>query len=96
MLISGGYYSEASKITAEKLGLFIQKRYAHKRASFAEAGDFKAIMLLGFTFSRGMPLDPLINKINGRTKRLKRIGCIELILDGKLGDYFIQDFILLN
>ncbi|MGB7785290.1 MAG: hypothetical protein WBL27_04235 [Salinimicrobium sp.] len=35
------------------------------------AGDFKAKSLLGLLFG-SFPLDPVINAINGRTKRLKR------------------------
>lgn len=40
------------------------------------AGDFKPIMLLSM-IGGGMPLDPLINKINGRTKRLKKLIVVE-------------------
>ena len=39
-------------------------------------GDFKPIMLLGL-LGGSMPLDPLINKINGRTKRLKKLVVVE-------------------
>ncbi|SHG09664.1 hypothetical protein SAMN05444396_104294 [Flavobacterium segetis] len=40
------------------------------------AGDFKPVMLLNL-LGGSMPLDPLINKINGRTKRLKKIVTVE-------------------
>jgi hypothetical protein len=86
---------EASKITAESLGVipFGQKRYTQAERHLQTAGDFKPIMLLGLLVG-SMPLDPLINKINGRTKRLKKLVVIEgkLAMMEKLDDYFIQDF----
>ena len=86
---------EASKITAESLGVipFGQKRYTQAERHLQTAGDFKPIMLLGL-LGGSMPLDPLINKINGRTKRLKKLVVIEgkLAMMEKLDEYFIQDF----
>jgi hypothetical protein len=40
------------------------------------AGDFKPIMLLGL-LGGSMELDPLLNMINGRTKRLKKLVVVE-------------------
>ncbi|MDI5886581.1 hypothetical protein [Flavobacterium yafengii] len=40
------------------------------------AGDFKPTMLLNL-LGGSMPLDPLINKINGRTKQLKKLVLLE-------------------
>lgn len=64
--------NENVNITAENLGIIPrgQKKYTQAERQLATAGDFKPIMLLGL-LGGSMPLDPLINKISGRTKRLK-------------------------
>ena len=64
--------NENADITAEKLGIIPrgQKKYTQAERQLATAGDFKPIMLLGL-LGGSMQLDPLMNKINGRTKRLK-------------------------
>lgn len=61
-------------ISAEKLGIVPknQKRYTPAERKLYTAGDFKPIMLLGL-LAGSMPLDPLINAINGRTKRMKKL-----------------------
>jgi len=61
-------------ITAEKLGIVPknQKQYTPAERKLYTAGDFKPIMLLGL-LAGSMPLDPLINAINGRTKRMKQL-----------------------
>jgi hypothetical protein len=70
-----------------------QKSYTPAERKLRTAGDFKPIMLLGL-IAGSMPLDPLINKINGRTKRLKK----EVILEKKelnikyLGVLFEEDY----
>ena len=51
-------------------------RYSSAERKLKTAGDFKPIMLLGL-LGGGMELDPLINKINGRTKRLKKLVVLE-------------------
>ncbi len=51
-------------------------QYTPAERRLKTAGDFKPIMLLGL-LGGGMPLDPLINKINGRTKRLKKLVILE-------------------
>ncbi|WP_289665099.1 carboxypeptidase-like regulatory domain-containing protein [Flavobacterium panacagri] len=64
--------NEKTNITAENLGIVPhgQKKFTQAERQLATAGDFKPIMLLGL-LGGSMQLDPLINKINGRTKRLK-------------------------
>lgn len=52
------------------------KRFTPAERKLQTAGDFKPIMLLGL-LGGSMPLDPLINKINGRTKRLKVLVALE-------------------
>jgi hypothetical protein len=51
-------------------------KYTVAERRLKTAGDFKPIMLLQI-IGGGMPLDPLINKINGRTKRLKKLIVLE-------------------
>ncbi|WP_165930189.1 hypothetical protein [Flavobacterium ranwuense] len=51
-------------------------KYTPAERRLRTAGDFKPIMLLGL-LGGSMPLDPLINKINGRTKRLKKLVILE-------------------
>jgi len=64
--------NDNTAITAENLGIIPrgQKKYTQAERQLATAGDFKPVMLLGL-LGGSMQLDPLINKINGRTKRLK-------------------------
>lgn len=59
-------------ITAEKLGIVPkgQKRYSPAERKLETAGDFKPIQLLSI-LGGSMPLDPVLNAINGRTSRLK-------------------------
>ncbi|MDG2433424.1 hypothetical protein [Flavobacterium sp.] len=86
---------KTSKITTESIGVipFGQKRYTQAERHLQTAGDWKPIMLLGL-IGGSMPLDPLINKINGRTKRLKKLVVLEgkLAMIEKLDEYFVQDF----
>lgn len=67
-----------SAITAENLGIIPkgQKKYSPAERKLATAGDFKAISLLGL-LGGSMDIDPIINKINGRTKRLKKYVDVE-------------------
>lgn len=90
--------NENANITAENLGIIPrgQKKYTQAERQLATAGDFKPIMLLGL-LGGSMQLDPLINKISGRTKRLKANVEIEkkeknLLQLGYLFDdvYFVQ------
>ncbi|MEG1228855.1 MAG: carboxypeptidase-like regulatory domain-containing protein [Flavobacterium sp.] len=60
-------------INAVNLGIVSknQKKYTAAERKLAVAGDFKLISLLGL-LGGSMPLDPILNKINGRTKNLKK------------------------
>lgn len=60
-------------INAVNLGIVSknQKKYTAAERKLAVAGDFKPISLLGL-LGGSMPLDPILNKINGRTKSLKK------------------------
>lgn len=65
--------NENASINAVSLGIVPkdQKRYTNAERKLATAGDFKPIMLLGL-LGGSMALDPLLNKISGRTKELKK------------------------
>ena len=73
-----------NNINARSLGIVPenQKTYTQAERKLKTAGDFKPIMLLGL-LGGSMPLDPLINKINGRTKRLKK----QLLIEGKAANF---------
>lgn len=60
-------------ITAEKIGIISenQKKYTPAERRLKTAGDFKPTHLLSL-LGGSSPLDPIINKISGRTKRLKK------------------------
>ncbi|MFH6935654.1 carboxypeptidase-like regulatory domain-containing protein [Flavobacterium sp. FlaQc-30] len=64
---------EYAHINAVNLGIVSknQKKYTAAERKLAVAGDFKPISLLGL-LGGSMPLDPILNKINGRTKNLKK------------------------
>lgn len=84
-----------NNINAVSLGIISanHKFYTPAERKLQTAGDFKPIMLLGL-IGGSMPLDLLINKINGRTKRLKS----EVVLERKelnikyLGILFEEDY----
>lgn len=65
-------------ITAENLGIVPhgQKTFTPAERKLATAGDFKPVHLLGL-LGGSFKLDPLLNKINGRTKKLKELVEIE-------------------
>lgn len=65
--------NEYAHINAVDLGIVSknQKKYTAAERKLAVAGDFKPISLLGL-LGGSMPLDPVLNKINGRTKNLKK------------------------
>jgi hypothetical protein len=67
-------------INAVSLGIVSknQKTYTPAERKLRTAGEFKPIMLLGL-IGGSMALNPLINKINGRTKRRKK----EVLLEKK-------------
>ena len=64
--------NDNQNITAENLGIIPkgQKKYTPAERKLATAGDFKPIALLGL-LGGSLDIDPIINKINGRTKKLK-------------------------
>jgi hypothetical protein len=61
------------EITAEKLGIipYGQKKYTAAERKLYTAGDFKPIHLLGL-LAGSLEVDPILNKINGRTAMLKK------------------------
>ena len=61
------------EINAKNLGIIPknQKTPTPAERRLQTAGDFRPIMLLNL-LGGSLPLDPIINKINGRTKRLKK------------------------
>ncbi|MGL2993755.1 hypothetical protein [Flavobacterium sp. TSSA_36] len=60
-------------ISAEKLGIIKQnqKKYTPAERRLKTAGDFKPIHLLGL-LGGSLAVDPILNKISGRTKNLKK------------------------
>lgn len=74
-----------SHINAESLGITNGvKTYTPAERKLQTAGDFKPIHLLGI-LGGSLPLDPVLNAINGRTKRLKEEIKIE-----KKEDYLLK------
>ena len=60
-----------SHLNAESLGITNGvKTYTPAERKLKTAGDFKPIHLLGI-LGGSLPVDPILNAINGRTKRLK-------------------------
>ena len=84
-----------SNFSAVSLGILSKepKRYSPAERKLQTAGDFKPIMLLNL-IGGTMPLDPLINKINGRTKRLKKLVALEQkeIYLNKISELYPRDF----
>ncbi|GGE96944.1 carboxypeptidase-like regulatory domain-containing protein [Flavobacterium limi] len=78
--------NENANITAENLGIIPkdQKKYTPAERKLATAGDFKPVHLLGL-LGGSVEIDPVINKINGRTKKLK----INLEIEKK--EYYIEE-----
>jgi hypothetical protein len=90
---------DGSSITSEKLGIVPagQKRYTPAERKLYTAGDFKPVMLVGLLFG-SMPLDTVINAINGRTKRMKELVALEKreMLLGKLENIYAASEITSN
>lgn len=65
--------NENAQITAESLGIVPkdQKKYTPAERKLKTAGDFKPIHLLGL-LGGSLQVDPILNAINGKTKRLKK------------------------
>jgi len=72
------------------------KRKTKSERLLAEAGDFKPKMLLGL-LTGGIPLNPIINGISGRTKELKKRVALEantklmITLKNNLGEAFFKE-----
>jgi hypothetical protein len=81
---------EIKSYNAVSLGILQKpaKRYTPLERRLKTAGDFKPIHLLGL-LGGSLPLDPIFNAINGKTKRLKKE--IKLEQNQKRGALF-QDF----
>ena len=88
-----------SEFSVVSLGILAKEpvRYSPAERKLQTAGDFKPIMLLGL-LGGSMPLDPLINKINGRTKRLKKLVALEKkeIYLNKISELYPNDFFTNN
>ncbi|MDD2820595.1 MAG: carboxypeptidase-like regulatory domain-containing protein [Flavobacterium sp.] len=65
--------NEHPEITAENIGVipYGQKKYTPAERKLYTAGDFKPIHLLGL-LGGTLAVDPIINKINGKSKKLKK------------------------
>lgn len=65
--------NEYANINAVNLGIIPkdQKKYTPAERRLKTAGDFKPIHLLGL-LGGSLPVDPILNAINGRTKMLKK------------------------
>ncbi len=66
------------ELDAVELGILQQpaKKYTQAERHLKTAGDFKPVHLLGLLGGQ-LPIDPIINSINGKTKRLKKELAIE-------------------
>jgi len=86
-----------SNITAESLGLVSKgiKTYTPAERKLRTAGDFKPIHLLAI-LGGSLAIDPILNKINGRTDRLKKEIKIERseMLQQKLSAMFEEEYFI--
>ena len=86
-----------SKINTVDLGIqqTAAKTYTTAERRLQTTGDFKPIMLLGL-LGGSMPLDPIINAINGRTKRMKKYVAFEKIelRTAKLSNMFSDEYFI--
>lgn len=80
-----------SKIDAYSLGIIPKpvKTPTHYERQLLTAGDFKPIHLLGL-LGGSLQVDPILNAINGRTKRLKKYVAIEK--QQKYQEYLSENF----
>ncbi|ESU23284.1 hypothetical protein FEDK69T_14400 [Flavobacterium enshiense DK69] len=86
-----------SGINAVSLGIVPKgmKTYTPAERRLQTAGDFKAIHLLGI-LGGSLPVDPIINKINGRTDRIKKEIKVERseMLQQKLSTLFDETYFI--
>ena len=83
------------------LGLITRRpeKLSTNERKLKEAGDFKAVQLLGI-IGGGVPIIPMLNKITGRTKRLKKRVAVEnennlkAYLQHHYGDFLYKDLAL--
>ncbi len=73
--------TKSKKIDAYSLGIVPEKikQRTRKERQLYTAGDFKPIHLLGI-LGGNLPIEPIINSINGTTKRIKK----EIVIEKKL------------
>lgn len=78
------FIEDGTRVTVQSVGIVQGEQYipTTNERRLSTAGDFKAIHLLGL-LGGSLPLDPIINAINGRTKRLKRY----IEIDGEIEAY---------
>lgn len=87
--------NENSSINAVSLGILQKeaKKYTPAERKLKTAGDFKPIDLLGI-LGGALAVDPILNAINGRTKRLKKEIVVEknerLLM--KLDGYYEEEY----
>lgn len=60
-----------SRVTTASLGIPTGKKYTPAERRLKTAGDFKPVHLLGL-LAGSLQVDPILNTINGKTKRLKK------------------------
>ncbi|AWI24673.1 hypothetical protein [Flavobacterium pallidum] len=86
-----------NKINAVDLGILAKpaKEYTPAERRLRTAGDFKPIQLLGI-IAGGMEFDPIINAINGKTKRLKNEVKLEKkeMLLAKINENYTDEFFM--
>jgi hypothetical protein len=73
LILKEVFVNEHPEIRAENLGIIPngQKKYSPAERKLKTAGDFKPIHLLGL-LGGSLAIDPIINKINGKTAMLKK------------------------
>ena len=85
------------EINALSMGIVQKKpkRYTPAERKLKTAGDFKPVHLLAI-LGGSLPVDPIINAINGRTKKLKNQVIIETkeLLLLKIGELYQFDFFI--
>jgi hypothetical protein len=78
-------------INVVSVGIIDEKpnRLTKNQRRLKTAGDFKPIHLLSI-LGGSLPLDPIINKISGRTKKLKKL--VKFDQDEKIFDFIVYTY----